>query len=458
MSNYFYANMGGGSGLTLSMRPINKGDANLYFRVEGNYTLTPGAKVKAIIVPSGITNLPDPVESFSVAKLLTRLRSDKVYYDTTYGIFSIPGGENNSNDDIKLSFQDIKLNNIDYYWENKIFDLHWITQLGSYESYGSISGIYSLPHNIQNNEIILSGYLCANSLMQYGVTWNTIENETDSSYGVSPIDGPYRFKVQYAHNSGVAVSGGLTTWNYYPSTTMNSGIYFTLPFNDERTGYNIPAIYNFYLTNMGAGVNRSGSLDKIITIDHQKFINSENYFKNLDDQVFTSPDPNKLKKVGTIGIDPGIISRKRLSIGINDISIKDNTYVKQGVYMSPYYPTDVNLYTLSLKVSENIPSYPNIDPYTVIRYFIEVNSRLERISPINRGDELINGELVPKILVFDKGQTTNTQIKYIEVSNVKIFRVKIVFDLTSLTESKFIPPEVSDFKCIIFDKDQLNEL
>lgn len=455
MANYYYASMGGASGVTLSMTPINKGDANLYFRVEGDYTLVPGSKVKAIIVPSGIASLPDPSESYSVNGLLTRLRGDKVYYDTTYGIFSIPGGENNTDSDIKLSFNELKIND---YWENKRFDLHWIVQLGSYESYGSISGIYSLPHNVQNSEIIISGNLTTSGLMQYNVKWNSIANEGDGSYGAAPTDGPYRLKVQYAWNSGVAVSGGLTTWTYYPSGTMLTGISFNIPYNDERTGYNTPAIYNFYLTNMRAGVNRSGSLDKVILIDHQKFTDSENYFKNLDDQVFTSPDPDKLKKVGTIAVDPGVINRRRLSIGVNDIAIKDNTYVKQGVYVSPYYPVDTNLYTLSLKTVESIPEYPNIDPYSVIQYFIEINSKWERISPINRGDEIFNGILVPKILVFDKGQTSNSQVKYIEISNVKIFRVKIVFDLTNIEESKFIPPEVSDFKCIIFDKDQLNEL
>lgn len=455
MSNYFYANLGSSSVPSLSIYPVNKGDTNLYLRISGNYLLTPGSKLKAIIVPSGITILPDPVDSFSVDGLLTRMRSNKTYYDITYGLFSAVGGENNSDSNINFSFTDIKIN--DYYWENTPFNLHWLLQRGDYEIYGSVSGVYTLPHNIQNSEVSISGNLTTSGTMSYFIKWDTIYNETASGYGSSPTDGPYRFKVTYAHNSGVIISG-LSDWVYYPANTMLSGIYFTLPYNDDRTSYNTPAIYNFYLSNVSADPTKPKPSDKIILIDHQKFTDSENFFKNLDEIAFTAPDVSRLKKVGTIKIDPGIINRKRLSIGINDISVKDNTYVKQGIYVSPYYPVDFNLYTLSLRSVEKIPEYQNLDPYKIIQYFIEINSKWEQISPINRGDELIGNILVPKIFVFDKGQSDNSQVKFIETGNVNNFRVKIVFDLTNLNESKFIPPEVFDYKCIIFDKDQLNEL
>lgn len=456
MSNYFYANLGPGSAPSLVMTAVNKGDANLYLRVTGVYTLTPGTRVKAIIVPSGMTSLPDPVESFSVTNLLKRLRGDKTYYDTTYGMFSVPGGENNTDTDIKLSFSDIQIN--DNYWENKNFNLHWILQLGTTEVYASTSGVYTLPHNIQNTEVVISGYPLSSNTMQYAVKWNAIANASDTNYGAAPTDGPYKFRVNYAWNSGVAVSGTISNWRYYPASTMSSGIYFTLPYMDERTSYNTPAIYNFFLSNVSAAPSKPLTTDKIIQIDHQKFTDSENYFRNLDEQVFTSPDPGKLKWIDDVKIEPGVINRKRLSIGINDVAIKDNTYSKQGMYVSSYYPLDFNLYTFSLKTKEFIPDYPGLNAYDVIQYFVELNSKWERISPINRGDEFNNSIPVPKILVFDKGQTNETQVKYIELSNVNVFRIKIVFDLSKLTDAKFIPPEVSDYKCIIFDKDQLNEL
>jgi hypothetical protein len=453
MSNYFYASLGSGELPVLSMTPINKGDNNLYLRVSGNTILSPGSKIKAIIVPSGITTLPNPLESFSIPKLINRLNSDQFYSDTTYGVFSVLGGENNSDSDHNAIFNDVMIN--DFYFENQSFELHWIYKKGIYDYYGSISGISTFPHNIQNDEISISGLLTSNNVMRYCVKWNSITNE-GIGYSSPPNDGPYRFKVNYAWNSGIVIPS-LSDWVYYDSGTMNSGITFDLPYYDSRTT-TTPAIYNFYLSNVSNTVIKPGTSDKIILIDHQKFIDSENYFKNLDDQTFTSPNPDKLNKVGTIEIEPGIIDRKRISIGINDISIKENTYIKQGTYVSIYYPLDFNLYTLSIRSIEYIPEYNNIYKYDVIKYYIEVNSKWERISPINRGDEISENVIVPKILVFDKGQSNNNQVKYIDISNVKIFRVKIVFDLNNLTESKFIPPEVLDYKCIVFDKDKLNEL
>jgi len=455
MSNYFYANLGSSSAPALTVAPINLGDSNIYLRITGDHTITPGTKVKAIAVPNGMTVLPDPVESFSVSKLLIRLRGDKVYNDTTYGMFSFIGGENNSDVDTKLSFSDLKIN--DYFWENKKFDIHWIYQLGDSEYYGSVSGIYTYPHNIQNNEVVISGTLSSTNNIDYQLHWNTIANETDANYGIT-TDGPYRLKITYESNSGVATSFNSSNWKYYPATTMSSGIYFSLPYMDPRTQSNTPAKYHFHLTNVSASSGKPGSNDKVILINHQEFLESDSYFKNLDDQVFTSPIPDKLKRVGQIDIAANTINRKRFSIGINDISIKDNIYTKQGTYISPYYPLDFTLYTLSLKTKEFIPEYPNIYKYDIIKYFIEVNSIWERISPINRGDELSNNKLIPKILVFDKGLNEDNQVKYIDTGSVNLFRVKIVFDLSGLTESRFVPPEVYDYKCIIFDRNQLNEL
>jgi len=453
MAEYFYADLGSVTSPSLNLESVNKGDSNLYFKITptGNYTLTPGSVVKAIIVPSNTTTLSSPSGAFSVSGLLTRLRGSKPYNDSSLGIYSVIGGENNSSSNVYLSFSDIKINN--YAWENTSFDLHWLFQRGNVESYGSVSGVYSLPHNIQNNEVVISGLLIdSGNLMRYNLYWNNITNEGSTNYGSgSYADGPYRCLVNYAWNSGVVDVTGFVDWNYYPSGVFSSGITFDIPYMDPRI--NAPAIYNFNIANVGAGLDQSGSLIKVIKIDHQSFIDSENYFKNMDDEVFNSPNISFLKKVDEIKIEPGIINRKRLSIGINDIAIKNNTYVKQGFYISPYYPLDFNIYTFSLKVKEYIPEYDGLNQYDIIKYFCEFNSKWERISPITRGDELYNGILIPKLFVFDSG-TNTSNVKYLEFGNVRSFRIKIVFDLSSIKDNKFISPEIYDYKCMIFNKDQ----
>lgn len=454
MADYFYIDLGASARPVLTMTPVNKGDANLYFKVTptGNFTLNPGSKVKAVIVPSGITTLSQPSEAFSVSALLTRMRASQPYNDSSLGIYSLIGGENNSSEDVILSFSDLKIN--DYTWENTPFNIHWLYQRGSGEAYGSESGIYSLPHNIQNSEIIISGLLVdSGNLMRYTLYWDSITNAASTNYGTAGYaTGPYRVLVNYVYNSGSLIASGFPSWVYYPSTIFTNGISFDLPYNDPRS--NSPAVYNFNIANIGASLTQSGSLNKVIKIDHQKFISSENYFKNLDREVFNSPNPALLKKVpDDIKIEANVINRKRLSIGINDIAIKNNTYVKQGVYVSPYYPLDFNIYTFSLKVKEFIPKYKDLISYDVVKYYGEFNSKWERISPITRGDELEGNDLVPKLLVFDKGLGTGN-VKYLELGNVRSFRIKIVFDLSNIKESNFISPEIYDYKCIIFNKDQ----
>jgi hypothetical protein len=456
MANYFYADLGTLSSPSITMAPYNQGGNNLYFRVytTSNYSLPPGCKVKAIIVPSGITTLPDPSGVFSVSELITRLRKNKVYSDETLGIFSVTGGENNSSSTMDLTFNNVKINQSGYSWENYPFNLHWLVQRKDLsEVYGSVSGIYSLPHNIQNNELTISGQLISsNNLMKYTLFWNAINNE--SGY-VS--NGPYRCLVNYTWNSGNAFVSGFTNWVYYPAGNTVSGITFNVPFNDPRTYYGtnsstgVPAQYDINITNVG----KTGytSLNKVIKINHQTFNNTNNYFKNLDSEVFQHPNPELFKKVDEVKILPEVIDRKRLSIGINDINIKNNTYVKKGMYISPFYSLDIDMYTFSLKVDEFIPVFSSLNPYDIVKYYVEFNSKWERISPITRGDEFEDKILVPKLIVFDKAENTNT-IKYIDSGNIKGFRIKIVFDLSSLGDVKFTSPEVYDYKCMIFTKDQ----
>lgn len=453
MANYFYTDLGADDSISLTMSGINIGDSNLYLRCApvGTIKLPPGSKVKAIVLPSGSTTLSNPTAPYSVDGIIERLRSNVSISNDSLGIYTVGGGENNSSSPVELSFNDIKINN--YNWENTPYNLHWIFQREDRESYGSSSGIWTLPHNIQNKEILISGLLVdSGDYMRYTLHWNSITNSNSPLY---TSDGPYRVFVNYVWDSGVLVEG-FNDWVYYSSGTMDSGIIFDLPFNDPRNGS--PAIYDFNLTNISADSNlRPGSSNKIVRIDHQTFLDSENYFRNLDEQVFNSPDPLKLKKINEIKIEPGIINRKRLSIGINDISIKNNTYVKQGVYVSQFYPLDFNIYTFSLKVDEFIPEYLNLNPYDIVQYYAEFNSKWERISPITRGDELNDNILVPKLFVFDKGTSVNN-LKYLELGNVKGFRIKISLDLSKLTDNNFISPEIYDYKCIIYSKNQFLNL
>ena len=463
MANFFKTDLGSTEVANLSLEAINKyGDNKLYFRVnsESNYILQPDTKVRALIAPSSAS-----LSASDASGLLVTGKDDN-----TNGYFYTNGGANYTTQEDILSFNDIEISDIS--WENQTFRLYWLITRGPEVLYGSNENdIYSLPHNIQGSEVIISGNLIdIDSKMQYRITWNSIQNEGSTDYGSIPNDGPYWINVLYSYSFtrgdyGSSVSG-FTSPLFHPSGVMSSGIVFELPFYDPRRTQELPASYKLRIANVTASGNtdiKPGSSILEVELDHGKLLNNNiKSFKSVDEYVFNSPDKSKLVKVKEILIDDNVINRKRLSIGINDISIKENSYVKQGVYISPSYPLDFNIYTFSLRVDEFIPDYPNLNKYDIVKYFVEFNSnKWEQISPLGRKDEINNSVLIPKIFILDKSPQEEiiSEVKYIQYnSNINLFRLKIVFDLSGIIDEKFIPPEIRDYKCIIYDKNQFFNL
>lgn len=453
MSNYFTAVLGSGSVASLYLVPVNKGDANVYMRVSGveDFVLRPSEKIKAMIAPNSA-----PLASGTAINLLKQ-RTPKD--DTTNGYFFFDGGENNTQQNDSLSYSDLR---VPRNWENTSFDLYWYHTLDTIEDYGSYqSGVYSYPHNLQPGDITISGSLVSANTMEYRLILDEIANDDDANYGATPNDGPYAVKVEYKWPEGTNASG-FSDYIYYDDSVLSSGIVFNLPYYDPRDAYNnAPAIYNFKVVYTSAGSDKPGSNPLTITLNHATLLDSSKYFQNLDEFVFTKADKDQLRRVDEVEIPPNIIDRKRMSIGINDIAIKDNTYVKKGSYVSPFYPVDFDMYTFSFRVKENIPNYGDINPYDLVKYYAEFNNNTwEPISPLERKEEYRNGILIPKMFVFDAANSdTNGNVKFLNYgSNITSFRIKITFDLSSIGSEKFPPPEIMDYDCIIFDKSQFLNL
>lgn len=456
MANFFNVTLGTDiADLRLKLAPRNKSDSYIYFDVVPSgttipFNINPTEEVRIMIAPHSAS-----VSDLQASGYLTRTnRSTNLnsgFYFTTI--------INNTDETDQLIVNPIKIE--DRTWENTSFDLFWIQKLDVYQSFGSnTSGVYSYPGNLRPENVVISGYMVNQNQITYNVKWGTIANSNDVVYSGVPHGYPYQIEVKYSAN-GVYASG-FTDWQSHASGIMSSGISFGLPFyNDQISGSKIPAIYTFSLANMGPTLLQSDIAK--IEINHQKLIGTD-YLGNLDNQTFTNPNRDQIKLIDDITIDnPYIIDRRRLSLGIDDIAIKENSYQKQGTYISNQYALDFEMYTFSLKVQEIIPTYPNIMSYDVIKYYVEFNAnQWEPISPITRNDELIDGVLVPKLFIFDAAPETdveNSSIKYIDYgSTINNFRVKIVFDLSKLTNNQFAPPEVHDYKCLVFDKNQFFNL
>lgn len=456
MANYFTAILGSGNVAALSLQPVNRGDAYVYLRVSGieNFIIRPSEKVTAMVAPYAT-----PLSS-GVATTLLRQTNPNNNVDNGYFFFN--GGHNTTQLDDGLSYSDLK---IPTQWENTEFNIYWLQTFGGTEAYGNnLTPVYTYPHNLQPGEIVISGNLTTNDVMSYSILLDGIANDDDTNYGIPPADGPYAINVTYKYPSDPVIDvSGFSDWIYYGSGVISSGISFDLPFHDPRDSFkNVPAIYDFHLAYISASTDKPGSKPLVVTLNHANLIDSSQYYKNLDKVVFSRADERKLRRVGEVAIPPGTIDRKRISVGINDIAIKDNTYVKKGTYVSPYYPLDFQLYTFSFKVKESIPSYGDLNPYDLVKYYLEFNNNTwERISPLERDAEYEDGILVPKMFVFDQSssETGSENVKFLNYgSSINVFRVKITFDLTAVTDSKFPPPEINDYTCVMFDKGQFLNL
>lgn len=360
-------------------------------------------------------------------------------------------------------FETINLKNWNY--ENVQFDLHYLQRMtGQSNMYGSGLGVYSYPHSLQGNEISLSAEPISGLFARYYIAFPEVNNSGDALY---PTNGqPYQLGFHYKtrtndtelFDSGV-INGNpveflpLQTSGFAPP--LNTGIVFDLPLYDPRNKDKLGE-YEIYVRYKGPE-GLEPTLLKIYSSHADLLEKTTTALEtNIAEHVLTTD----LQKVNELPIPAGIIERKRLVIGVKDIYVSQNSFEKQGVYVSPYYTNDTGLYTFTLKVKEYIPKYPDVDPYSTVRYFVEFNGLdWEPISPVSRNPEFDStGKVIPKMIVFDSVNSTDSNIKYLNYSNSVIsFRVKILFDITKVN-GLVVPPEVKDYKCVIFDKTQLLEL
>jgi hypothetical protein len=183
----------------------------------------------------------------------------------------------------------------------------------------------------------------------------------------------------------------------------------------------------------------------------------DNFFADLSALAAAQPRDEDLHEVTTINVPEDIISRKRLAIGIEDIKSVERVFEKDGVYISNAYNLDFSVYTFSLKVNEVIPDYDGINKWDTIKYYVSFNNgEWLRVSPIDRESEMDGDVAIPKLFVFDSIENLDESslIRYVAADGlINNFRVKIVMDLSSLQDTVFVPPEVRNYKCMIFDKE-----
>jgi hypothetical protein len=464
MADFISLALGSSSNASLQLVPYTPGqnDPHIYFDVV-NYTgfyIQPTERVSVLIVPED-----DPLTDVEASGYL---ESTTVNSNPNQGIY-IYRYSNTTGATVNMTqFHRFKISSTS--WENIKYRLYWLQEFDGAVIFDSVSGVYSFPHNIQPQEVRLSAELINdNQRIRYSLYFSEVNNADSTDY---TTEEPYELNISYKYGTGTITGyfGGTEisfadsgSYTEFEAGNASGGIIFDLPFYDQRTTWNnVPAQYDLRINYNSADPSSDlGSIALTIPLNHQQW--ADNELINMDTWASTKFDPLKLKKISNdIFIERGVIDRKRMSIGVSDIAIRQNSYKKKGTYVSHYYTSDIPIYTFSLKADEFIPSYPNLDPYNVVQYFIQFNNtEWLRISPINRSNEIDSvGDIVPKMYVFDSNTGIGSDSVHFLNYQVPVitFRVKITFDMSSVEDAFFIPPEIKDYDCIIFDKNQLLEI
>lgn len=463
MADYISLSLSTASNADLSLLAYNNGreDSRCYMKVINStgFELQPMEKISVLIIPQS-----DPITPTEASGYLA---DENQRSDASRGMYIYRYQNTESQPKSLTELCTFTLTSLVY--ENIKFDLYWLQNNdGSIIFDSDTSGVYSFPHNLQPHEIDLDAELLDdNTKVRYTLTFPEVNNSGSVDY---TSEKPYLLNLSYKYGDGTVTgyfSGSPISFVNSSSYTdfdpgyPTSGIIFDLSFYDDRPSWKgVPAQYMFRVNYNCADPVLTGSYPIEIPINHQQWADEQ--IINLDSFVSTNINTAKLRKVDEVFVERGVIDRERFSIGIKDICIKSNVYKRKGIYISKPYVTDFPIYTFSLRADESIPEYQGINIYDTVQYFIEFNSRpWLRLSPINRNLELFsNGSSVPKMFIFDADSKEKSEsIKFLDYqAPVNIFRVKIVFDLTAVKESRFIPPEIRDYDCIVFDKNQLLEI
>lgn len=310
------------------------------------------------------------------------------------------------------------------------------------------------PNNLYVDSTISSPVSDTTYLNLTLYTKNEINNYNNAAYTTDNI-GPYLIEIYNEEEAWYArPDGSLLTYpdtndsnNYFNQSI--SGMVLTLPlvsgtYDSAKTTYTID-LYN---------VSISGDYDTGLIFNTKSLNLSSDDFDEGKVELFENIS---LEKVDELDINKDIVSKKRYMIGIEDLGIVTEQYLKQGYYISEFYTIDDPIYTFLLKVGETLPNIQGVNPYDTVKYFVQFhNQDWVRVSPVTRSNEIDNNnKTVPSFIILDDlniGQTNGDLFELIYDSPIYSFRIKIEFDMSFLDNNNFISPSVDYFECHVTDR------
>lgn len=409
--------------------------------------LPEGVRLRTLVFPSGAgiseTYFEHLIDPANYNELSTYINNSGFYYHNQYfqdsGLYNhtFNISLNHENTYYKFGYY------VNYYDSDNnqpVYDVHTDIIDGRYLTKAAIPQ----PDNVGVTATIYSNEPTSSRLHMYITHGREITNHSLSS------PAPYIITISgnnnYFDSSGNIIPSPISTGNYFYNSL--SGMFINLPYlsgvQEDASVYSLSMYYS----------DQGGEFTIPLSFDTSSIKTSSDDF---DDGVLSSFNDVSIKPVAEIPIKSDTVKKKRFSIGIEDLATVNESYVKQGVYISDFYTVDDPIYTFMLKVGETMPDIDGKTPADMVKYYVQFqNQDWIRISPISRTEEVDDdNNIVPKLFVLDRLNLDQISSDLSEVPYdfpVYSFRLRIEFDMSDLGSASFISPSVDYYECHVTDR------
>lgn len=440
----------GVASVPLSITTAHSTNGKPVLKVASSGTLPEGVTLRVLAYPSGamgdalFTHLVDPTNS----RELANYQSSGFYYHkqtfNTSGIYNI-------------SFNIVDTDGVTPTYENTWYKVGYNAFYADNDAkliYAPVTELltdqYLIPTAVpEASRLQVTTSLSSTESTSSRLNLNIIQNREITNRGLSA---PKPYLVMISGVAGYYTPTGSITSD--PSGIANffdyslSGMALNLPYiSGTQTA---PDVYDIQL----GWLDQQNNVTPLLIFNTQGIKTSVDEFDDGDLSAFTDVS---VKRIGEIPIKSDVLKKKRYSVGIEDLALVNETFKKQGVWISDYYTIEDPIYTFFLRVGETMPSSVDVPPYDMVKYYVQfANQDWIRISPVNRGDELDeDGAIVSKFFVLDRLNLgkISTDLKELPYEfPVFSFRIRIEIDMNFLASKSFISPSIDYYECHVTDR------
>jgi hypothetical protein len=458
--------IGSFSNISFTVSGVWDSDGYAAFSISSNSDLPAGSEFDLMMVPTGTVLDQASFNSIIYSRTSNAsgfiLLQNQYYVDGPF-ITVAPDHATMKNIDSPFCFGN---NYFNIAYQLRLKNLATQEVLATYFNYNTVDAYLAPPSIIHANNIsLLSEFdgVSSGNILQLKLRMDLKDKDGSSinipNYLTSTPD-PYFITIKDSANRFYSASGTLLapsspSWlnsTYFP---VFSGIHITLPIaSGSMIGVtDVQKQFTDYMISVNTvGINGSYRVD--LSGVPNGFTFNTKPIREQYNKISITTDVIDLQNTGmeVKVTNNGNLNKYRFSVGVADISCQNLKYEKFGTYISDTVLLDSPIYTFRLIVDEILG---NSDSYESIKYYVSFdNNEWIRVSPTNRGNEIVNNVIIPKMLILDTLDlgAVLTGIQEVLLPNpVYSYRLRIDLDMLDATSDNFISPEVLSYECRIAD-------